>query len=143
MMRLGRCKICGGEEEAMMIRILSYTCFVIFITVVMLTSGLRAQAPAEEPAKGQEQAPPKDEKAKSKEFGKVFCAERSIAVKNMMVNNVNCNDVCDNVSQDYPCELQRRLNDGWKVTSVSVASMEVQRDPCECSLTGTESTLER
>ena len=129
-------------------------CAVCFLAIVLLASGVRAQGPYEEPGeqqgqalpkeeKSQEQAPPKDEKSKAKEFGKVFCAQSSSAQKYMMVNNVNCTDICDNVYREYPCDLQQRLSDGWRVTSVSVTTITVQRDPCECGLTGTESSLER
>ena len=110
--------------------------------LLRLLQNVRAQSP-EGSVNEQGQAPPKEEKSKSREFGRVFCAERSVAQRNMMVNAVDCNNVCDNVYQEYPCELQQRLSDGWKVTSVSVASIEVQRDPCECRVTGTESVLER
>jgi hypothetical protein len=124
-------------------RIAGWVCFVVFLAIAMLASGARAQAPYQAPVKDQGQAPPKEEQSKPKEFGKVFCAERSAAIRYMMVNAVNCSDVCDNVYQEYPCELQQRLRDGWKVTSVSVATIEVQRDPCDCGVTGTESVLER
>lgn len=125
-------------------------CVVCFLAIVLLASGVRAQGPYEKPGEQQgqappkqEQAPPKEEKSKAKEFGKVFCAQSSSAQKYMMVNNVNCTDICDNVYREYPCDLQQRLSDGWKVTSVSVSTITVDRDPCECGLTGTESVLER
>jgi len=124
-------------------RVVRCLCFVIFIAIALLGSGAKAQAPDEGPVKGQGQTPPREEKSKPKEFGVVFCAERSVAQKNMMVMAVNCNDVCDNVYQEYPCELQQRLREGWKVTSVSVATIVVQRDPCECRVTGAESVLEK
>jgi hypothetical protein len=132
-------------------------CVVCFLAIVLFASGVRAQGPYEEgpgqeqgqapprqgPVQQQEQAPPKEEKSTAKEFGKVFCAESSSAQKYMIVNNVNCTDICDNLYREYPCDLQQRLSDGWKVTSVSVSTITVERDPCECGLTGTESVLER
>jgi len=129
-------------------------CVVCFLAIVLLASGVRAQGPYEESGgqqeqappkeeKSQEQAPPKEEKSKAKEFGKVFCAQSSSAQKYMFVNNINCTDICDNVYREYPCDLQQRLSDGWRVTSVSVTTITVERDPCECGLTGTESVLER
>ena len=119
----------------------------IFVGLVLLASA-RAQAPYEGTGE-QAQQPvqqPTEEKplpSKGKEFTKVFCAERSVAQRYMMVNAIDCNDMCDNVYQEYPCELQQRLSEGWKITSVSVATRTLQRDPCECGLTGTESVLER
>jgi hypothetical protein len=136
-------------------------CFLIFITGAMLASGATAQAqyqgqgadqgqvPDQGPAPGQpqvpeqQQAPGKEDKSKPKEFRKVFCAERSVAQRFYSVNDIMCNDVCDNVYRDYPCEQQQLLDSGWKITSVAVSSIEVLRDPCECRLTGTESVLER
>jgi hypothetical protein len=138
-----------------------WLCSVIFITIIMLASGVRAQAqyqgqgPDQEqgPEQGQatdqllapkqQQAPVKEEKSKPKEFRKTFCAEGSAAQRFDMVGATNCNEVCNNVYQDYPCDLQQRLDEGWKITSVSTGSIEVQRDPCECKITGTESILER
>jgi hypothetical protein len=122
-------------------RIVKGICFLIFITSVMLGSGTTAQAQGQAP--DQQQAPGKEERSKPKEFRKVFCAERSVAQRNMMVGAVDCNDLCDNIYRDYPCELQQRLDEKWKITSVVVTSIEVQKDPCECRVTGTESVLER
>jgi hypothetical protein len=51
--------------------------------------------------------------------------------------------VCNNAYQEYPCDLQQRLDEGWRITSVAVGSIEILRDPCECKITGTESVLER
>ena len=118
-------------------------CFVGFLSVVMLASGVRAQAPDGGTVTEQGQAPPKEEKSKPKEFRKVFCAERSAAQVNMLVGTIDCNELCDNVYQEYPCELQRLLSDGWKITSVSTDSVVANRDPCECRVSGTESVLER
>ncbi len=112
----------------------------ILVTFFMIAAGVSAPAPA---SADEGQAPPSAQKAKPKEFIKVFCAERSTAQRNMMVMAVNCVDMCDNVYQEYPCELQQRLSEGWKVTSVAVGTVEVTRDPCECRVTGTESVLER
>jgi hypothetical protein len=109
----------------------------------MLASGTRAQAPDEGSVTEQGQAPPKEEKSKPKEFRRVFCAERSAAQVNMLVGTINCNELCENVYQEYPCELQRLLSDGWKVTSVSTGSIVANIDPCECRVTGTESVLEK
>lgn len=118
-------------------------CFVGFLSVVMLISGVRAQAPDEGAVTEQGQAPPKEEKSKPKEFRRVFCAERSAAIRNLMVNATDCRSVCEYVYQEYPCELQQRLSEGWKVASVSVASIDVERDLCDCRVTGTESVLEK
>ena len=128
-------------------------CCVILLALALFVSGARAQGPYEEgrveeqgqasPKEGQSQAPPTVEKSKSKEFGKVFCAQSSSAQKYMFVNAVNCTDICDNLYREYPCDLQQRLSEGWKVTSVSVTTITVERDPCECGVTGTESVLER
>ena len=138
-----------------------WLCFVIFMTISVLASGVRAQAqyqgqgPDREqgPEQGQatdqllapkqQQAPVKEERSKPKEFRKTFCAEGSAAQRFDMVGAINCNEVCNNVYQEYPCDLQQRLDEGWKITSVAVGSIEVQRDPCECRITGTESVLER
>jgi hypothetical protein len=128
---------------------------VIFITSIMLASGAKAQVSGQGQGPGegqvtdqqqtpnQQQAPVKEERSKPKEFLKVFCAERSVAQVNMLVGTINCNELCDSVYQEYPCELQQRLSEGWKVTSVSVGSVVANRDPCECRVTGTESVLER
>jgi hypothetical protein len=124
-------------------RIVKYICSAVFLAIILLTSGARAQTPDQGPVPNQQQAPGKEEKSKPKEFQKVFCAERSAAQRFDAVGPINCNEVCDNLFQEYPCDLQRLLDDGWKVTSVSIGSTEVQRDPCECRLTGTESVLER
>ena len=127
----------------MISRILKCTCLIIFLAVVLLASGLKAQTPAEGPGNEQGQAPPKEERSKPKEFGKVFCAESSAAQVNLMVFAVNCGEVCENAYQEYPCELQQRLKDGWKITSVSSVTITVHKDPCECGVTGIESVLER
>jgi hypothetical protein len=142
-------------------------CFLIFITGVMLASGATVQAqdqgqvpdqgqgpdqgqatdqllaPKQQQAPGQQQAPVKEERSKPKEFRKTFCAEGSAAQRFDMVGAINCNEVCNNVYQEYPCDLQQRLSEGWKITSVVVSSIEVLRDPCECRVAGTESVLER
>jgi hypothetical protein len=142
-------------------------CFLIFITGATLASGATAQAqyqgqgadqgqvpdqgqlpeqgvaPGQPQAPDRQQTPGKEEKSKPKEFRKVFCAERSVAQRFYSVNEINCNEMCDNVYRDYPCEQQQLLDSGWKITSVAVSSIEVLRDPCECRLTGTESVLER
>ena len=124
-------------------RVVRCFCFVIFLIIAMVASGVRAQAPNEGSAKEQGQASPKEGKSKPREFGRVFCAESSAAQRNMMVNNVDCTNVCDNVYQNYPCDLQQRLSEGWKITSVSVSSIVANIDPCECRVSGTESVLER
>ncbi len=117
-----------------------YSCLAVLMILFMLAWSVRVQG-ADEGSAGQ--AAPQEEKSRPKEFKKVFCPNSSAAQRNMMVNATNCNDVCDNAHQDYPCELQARLAEGWQVTSVSVMTITVQRDPCECGLTGTESVLER
>jgi cytochrome oxidase Cu insertion factor (SCO1/SenC/PrrC family) len=127
----------------MISRILKSTCFVIFIAIIMLASGVSAQAPGESSGDQQGQAPASQERSKPKEFGKVFCPESSTAQVNLMVMATNCADMCANVYQEYPCELQQRLNDGWKVTSVATVTISVNRDPCQCGVTGIESVLER
>jgi len=145
-------------------RIVKYLCSVIFLVSIMLVSGARAQAPPDQghvqdqgqqiPEQGpipgqaqvpaQEQAPVKEEKPKQKEFQKVFCAESSVPQRYGIINGViRCADVCDRVYQEYPCDLQRWLDEGWKVTSVSVSEIVAERDPCECRITGTESVLEK
>ena len=116
---------------------------VLFVAIVMLASGATAQAPEEGQIPDQGQAPRKEDKSKPKEFQKVFCAERSVAQRFMRVDQTDCNDVCDDVYREYACVLQQRLNEGWKVTSVSIGSIVVERDPCECRISGTESVLER
>ena len=119
------------------------TAAIVFLGILVLVPATYSQAPDERPVTEQGQAPPKEEKSRPKEFGRVFCAQRSTAQRFFRVDQVDCNDVCDNVYQEYPCELQQRLNEGWKVTSVALTEMVVERDPCECRLTGTESVLER
>jgi hypothetical protein len=118
-------------------------CACIILTTILLDSGARAQSPDEGGAVGQGQAPGKAEKSGPKEFQKIFCAERSVAQRFMRVDQTDCNDVCDDVYQEYPCDLRQRLSEGWKITSVSTGSIVVERDPCECRVTGTESVLER
>ncbi len=132
--------VIGGSMKS---RTVGCLCFVGFLSVVMLISGVRAQAPDEGPAPEQGQAPPKEEKSKPKEFQRVFCAERSAAQTNLMVNAIDCRNVCETAYQDYPCDLQRLLSEGWKITSVSASSIVANIDPCECRVTGTESVLER
>ena len=127
----------------MICRILKCTSFIIFFAVIMLASAVSAQTPGEGSENEQGQAPAAQEKSKPKEFGKVFCAESSTAQVNLMVMATNCGDVCANVYQEYPCELQQRLNEGWKITSASAVTISVNRDPCQCGVTGIESVLER
>jgi hypothetical protein len=148
-------------------RTVKWLCSVVFVAIIMLASGVTAQAQYQGqgadqgqipdqgqgadrgPAPGQpqvpdrQQTPGKEDKSKPKEFRKVFCAERSVAQRFYSVNDIQCSEVCDNVYRDYPCEQQQLLDSGWKITSVAVSSIEVLRDPCECRLTGTESVLER
>jgi hypothetical protein len=123
-------------------RIMKSFC-VMIVAIIMLAPGARAQSPDEGQIPDQRQAPGKEEKSKPKEFQKIFCAERSVAQRFMRVDQTDCNDVCDDVYRDYPCTLQQRLNEGWKVTSVSTGEIVVVRDPCECRVSGTESVLER
>ncbi len=117
-------------------------CFAVSVIAVMLATGVTAQAPVKGAA-GQKQTSPGEEKSKAKEYAKVYCAESSAAIRKLMVMALDCNAVCDNVYREYPCDLQQRLNEGWKITSVAVSTVEVVRDPCECKVTGTESILER
>jgi hypothetical protein len=135
----------GGSMKGPRVK---WLCSVIFIISIMLASGAKAQVSnrGQEPGHGQvtdQQQAPGKEKSGPKEFRKVFCAERSEAQKFYTVDDVNCSEVCDNVYREHPCELQARLNEGWRVTSVSTVSTEVQKDPCECRVTGIESVLER
>ena len=115
----------------------------VFVAAFMLDSGVRAQAPDEGRTRGQGEAPGKGEKSRQKEFQKIFCPERSVAQRFMRVDQTDCNDLCENVYREYACELQQRLNEGWKITSVSTSSIVVEREPCECRVSGTESVLER
>ena len=136
-------------------RTVKWFCSVILVTIIVLASGVMAQAPEQGQAPEQEQvtdqllapneqqAPVKKESSKPKEFRKSFCAEGSAAQRFDMVGAINCNEVCNNAYQEYPCDLQQRLKEGWKITSVAVGSIEIVRDPCECKITGTESVLER
>ncbi len=127
----------------MKVATMKWLCLIVLISAIALLSGTCVQAQSGGQEAGREQAAGKEGTSKTKDIQKVFCAERSAAEKYLMVDAVNCNDVCDDVYRDYPCELQKRLSEGWKVTSVSVATIEVQRDPCECRVTGTETVLER
>jgi hypothetical protein len=124
-------------------RIVKCICSAVFLAIILLMSGAMAQAPDQGQVPNQQQAPVKEEKSKPKEFRKTFCAEGSAPQRFDMVGAINCNEVCNNVYQEYPCDLQQWLSEGWKVTSVAISSIEVQRDPCECKITGTESVLER
>jgi hypothetical protein len=154
----------GGSMKG---RTVKWLCSVIFVTVIMLASGVMARAqdqgqapgqeqapdqgqvtdqllaPNQQQAPDQQQAPVKKERSKPKEFRKTFCAEGSAAQRFDMVGAINCNEVCNNAYQEYPCDLQQRLDEGWKITSVAVGSIEILKDPCECKITGTESVLER
>jgi hypothetical protein len=115
----------------------------VTVIVFILVSGAQAQAPDERSAADQREAPSGREQNAPKAFHKVFCAERSAAQRFMRVNGTDCSSVCDDAYMDYPCDLQQRLKEGWKITSVSTSSIVINRDPCECSVSGTESVLER
>ena len=123
-------------------RIMKSFC-VMIVAVIMLATGARAQAPDGGQAPDQGQTPGKEEKSRPKESQKIFCAERSVAQRFLRVDQIDCNDMCNDVYRDYPCVLQQRLSEGWKVTSVSIGEIFVERDPCECRVSGTESVLER
>ncbi len=114
----------------------------LFLICGVVSFGALAQAPYGGTGE-QGKETPREQPSKAKELAKVFCPERSIAQRYMMVDATNCIDVCEHAYEEYPCELQQRLKDGWKVSSVSVKTLTVQKDPCECGLIGPESQLER
>ena len=89
------------------------------------------------------QAPDKSEKSKPKEQQNVFCADRSTPERFLMVDQVNCETVCNEAYREYRCDLNKLLAEGWKVTGVSSGEMTVSRPPCECKITGTETTMEK
>ena len=89
------------------------------------------------------QAPDKSEKSKPKEQQNVFCAERSTPERFLMVDQVNCETVCNETYKEYACDLKKLLAEGWKVTGVSSGGMTVKKPPCECKITGTETTMEK
>lgn len=104
------------------------TAFVVVIYIVSAGSG---------------QAQDAVEKPKPKQQQKIFCADRSMPERFLMVDQVNCQTVCDEAYQQYKCDLKKLLAEGWKITDVSTASMTVSKPPCECKVTGTESTMEK
>ena len=115
------------------------------ITITTLASGLKAEgADKGSASKAEQRQPPgREQKSQPREFQRVFCAERSVAQRFMRVDATDCNEVCDDVYREYPCDLQQRFEEGWKIMSVSTGSIVVNRDPCECRVSGTESVLER
>jgi len=89
------------------------------------------------------QAPDKSGKSKPKQQQKVFCAERSAPERFLMVDSTNCETVCNDVYKEYSCDLKKFTDEGWKVTAVSLGEITVSRPPCECKLTGPETTMEK
>ena len=92
---------------------------------------------------GSAQAQGTGEKPKPKQQQKVFCADRSTPERFLMVDQVNCQTVCDEAYQQYKCDLKKLIAEGWKITDVSTGSMTVSKPPCECKVTGTETTMEK
>ncbi len=82
-------------------------------------------------------------KSRPKQQQKVFCAESSKPERFLMVNNVNCDNVCNDVYQEFKCDLKELVAEGWKVTDVSMGGVTVTRPPCECRINGTESIMEK
>ncbi len=124
------------------------TICIIFLAVILLVFGARAQAPDQEQEPGAAQAPEKQApeqkaKPKPKQIDKIFCAESSVAQRFLMVQAINCQDVCADTYKDYECNLQQRVSEGWRVTSVTIGTIIVERNPCECRVTGTESIIEK
>jgi len=89
------------------------------------------------------QPPDKSEKPKSKQQQKVFCAERSTPERFLMVDQTNCETVCNGIYKEYTCDLKKLADEGWKVTSVSLGGITVNRPPCECRVSGPETTMEK
>ena len=104
---------------------------ITFFTIAMFTCVTNAQAPDE------------SEKPKPKQQQKVFCAERSTPERFLMVGQTNCETVCNEAYQEYKCDLKKLIDEGWKVTSVSSGAITVNRDPCECKVSGPETTMEK
>jgi hypothetical protein len=89
------------------------------------------------------QAQDKKEQSKPKQQQNIFCAERSTPERFLMVDQVNCETVCNETYKEYACDLKKLLAEGWKVTGVSSGAKTVKKPPCECKVTGTETTMEK
>jgi hypothetical protein len=44
-----------------------------------------------------------------------------------MVDQTNCENVCNEVYKEYTCDLEKLTDGGWKVTSVSSGAITVNR----------------
>ena len=121
-------------------RIARSLCCIIFLAISIFASDAKAQAPDGRAVTGQ--APGKEGKSASKQI-EVFCADSSVAQRIMRVGTTDCEDMCAKVYEEYPCDLQQRRNEGWNVISAAARSIVVEREPCECKITGMTSVLER
>jgi hypothetical protein len=110
------------------------------ILIVIMIFGMSLSVQAQQPAK---QEPAKEEAKKAKEQKKVFCAAGSGPIRALMIDNVNCDDVCKGVYKEYPCDTNKDLKDGWKITSFAPQEITISRSPCECRITGIEAEMER
>ena len=121
-------------------RIARALCCILFLAIGIVASDAQAQAPYGRTVTAQ--ASGKDEKSTSRQL-EIFCADSSVAQRVMRVGQTDCEEVCGDVYHEYPCELQQRRSEGWKVTSAAARSIIVAKEPCECKVNGTESVLER
>lgn len=129
---------------------------IVLLMILGLGLAVEAQGPAKEPPAGEvskQEGPKKDEAKKEepkketpkkpKEQKKIFCATKSEPMRALMIDNVNCDDLCKGVFREYQCDTNQYLKDGWKITSFAPQEKVVSRPPCECKITGTEAEMER
>ena len=114
---------------------------IAVLIIAGLSLGVQAQEPAKEVPKKEESK--KEEPKKPKEQKKVFCATKSQPVRALMIDNVNCDDLCKGVFKEYECDTKKDLKDGWKITSFAPQEMIITRSPCECRISGAEAQMER